>query len=233
LQENEANRGAAVLTNGRKSDTFRAFYWIPCPNLLEVKRMRKPVYLTFLLAVLLMSSGSLYAADLEGGFFDIQWRTDLSQAAGFEKVGENLNVSYFINPTLVYTIDDIRIADVVYGSYANQFFAVYINIETIEVFAQLRRHMNRNYGVPRITKRMPAEETIHQWKYKKTKIKLKTYENRNSMKLAFYYSPFSRKVNESQQETFHENFRPPRFPLDDRRMQNAIDLMELQGLGPR
>ena len=195
--------------------------------------MRKPVYLTFLLAVFLMSSGSLYAADLKDGFFDIQWRTDLSQTAGFKKVGENLNVSYFINPKLVYTINDIRIADVVYGSYANQFFAVYINIETIEVFAQLRRHMNRNYGLPKITRAMPAEQTTYQWKHKKIKIKLKTYENKNNMKLAFYYMPFSRLANESQQETFHENFRSPIFPLDDRRMQRAKDLMELEGLGPR
>jgi hypothetical protein len=193
--------------------------------------MRKPVYLTILLTVFLMSSGSLYAADLKDGFFDIPWKTDLSQTAGFKKVGENLNVSYFINPKLVYTIDDIRIADVVYGSYANQFFAVYINIETIEVFAQLRRHMNRNYGLPKITRAMPAEQTIYQWKHKKIKIKLKTYENKNNMKLAFYYMPFSRLANESQQETFHENFRSPIFPLDDRRRQDAIDLMDLQGLG--
>jgi len=195
--------------------------------------MRKPVYLTFLLAVLLMSTGSLYAADLKDGFFDIQWRTDLSQTAGFQKVGENLNVSYFMNPKLLYTINDIRIADVVYGSYANQFFAVYINIETIEVFAQLRRHMNRNYGLPKITRAMPAEQTTYQWKHKKTKIKLKIYENKNNMKLAFYYTPFSRQANESQQEAFHENFRRPRFPLDDRSMQRAKDLMELEGLGPR
>jgi len=193
--------------------------------------MRKPVYLTFLLAVLLMSSSNLYAADLKDGFFDIQWRTDLSQTAGFKKVGENLNVSYFINPKLVYTINDIRIADAVYGTYANQFFAVYINIETIEVFAQLRRHMNRNYGLPKITRAMPAEQTTYQWKHKKIKIKLKTYENKNNMKLAFYYTPFSSLANESQQETFQENFKSPIFPLDDRRKQNALDLMDLQGLG--
>jgi len=195
--------------------------------------MRKPIYLIFLIAVFLISTGSLYAADLKDGFFDTQWKTNLSQTVGFKKVGENLNVSYFINPKHVYTINDIKITDVVYGSHAEQFFAVYINIETIEVFAQLRRQMNRNYGLPRITQRMLAEQTTYQWKYQKTKIKLKIYENRNNMKMAFYYTPLSRQVNESQQEAFHENFKSPRFPLDDRRMQNAIDLMDLQGLGPR
>ena len=193
--------------------------------------MRKSIYLIILISVFLLTSGSLYAFDLKDGFFDIQWRTDLSQTDGFRKVGENLNVSYFINPKRVYTINDIRIADVVYGSYADQFFAVYINIETIEVFAQLKRYMNRNYGLPQITRAMPSEQTTYQWKHKKIKIKLKTYENKNNMKLAFYYTPFSRLANESQQETFQENFKRPIFPLDDRRKQNALDLMDLQGLG--
>jgi hypothetical protein len=92
--------------------------------------------------------------------------------------------------------------------------------------------MNRNYGLPKIKRAMPAEQTTYQWKHKKIKIKLKTYENRNNMKLAFYYTPFSRQVNESQQETFQENFKRPRFPLDDQKRQDAIDLMDLQGLGP-
>ncbi|MDH3798282.1 MAG: hypothetical protein OES70_06565 [Desulfobacterales bacterium] len=195
--------------------------------------MRKSIYLIFLISAFSLSTGSLYAVDLNNGFFDIQWKTNLSQLAGFKKVGENLNVSYYMNPKRVFTIDDIRIPDVVYGSHANQFFAVYVNIDNIEVFAQIRRHLNRNYGVPKITQRMPAEQTTYQWKHEKTKIKLKTYENKNNMKMAFYYTPLSRKVNESQQEAFHENFRRPRFPLDDRRMQRAKDVMEFEGLGPR
>jgi hypothetical protein len=180
-----------------------------------------------------MSTGSPNAADLKKGFFDIQWKTNLSRTAGFRKVGENLNVSYFISPERVFTINEIKISDVVYGSYADQFFAVYINIDNIEVFAQLRRHMNRNYGLPRITRKLPAEQTTYQWKHEKTKIKLKIYENRNNMKMAFYYTPLSRKVNESQQEAFYENFSRPRFPLDDSKMQKAMNLMEMEGLGPR
>ena len=196
--------------------------------------MRKPNVLICILTVLILCAGSLNAADLKDGFFDIQWKSDLSQQKGFRTLGENLSVSYFGNPKRVYTIDDIKIWDVVYGSFGNQFFAVYINIDTIEVFARLRRHMSRNYGLPRITKTMPGEQTTYQWKHQKTKIKLKLYENRNNMKLAFYYTPLSRQVNESQQETFHDNFRNPRFPLDDTRMQNAVDLRESMSnsLGP-
>jgi hypothetical protein len=194
--------------------------------------MRKSISLILLITIYFMSTGSLNAADLKKGFFDIQWKTNLSQTAGFKKVGENLNVSYFINPERVFTINEIRISDVVYGTYADQFFAVYINIDNIEAFAQLRRHMNSNYGVPRITRTMPAEQTTYQWKDEKTKIKLKTYENKNNMKLAFYYTPLARKVNESQQEAFFENFSRPLFPLDDSKMQKAMNLMEMD-LGPR
>ena len=93
--------------------------------------------------------------------------------------------------------------------------------------------MNRNYGVPKITRRMQSGQTTYRWKHEKTKIKLKTYENKNNMKLAFYYMPISRQVNESQQEAFHENFSPRQFPLDDSKMQKAMNLMELEGLGPQ
>jgi hypothetical protein len=190
--------------------------------------MRKPIYLIFLIAVFLMGSGNLRAADLKDGFFDIKWTTNLSEISGFKKVGENLNVSFFANPARVYTIDNIKIPDAVYGSFANQFFAVYINIETIEVFAQLRRHINRKYGLPKMSMSMPNQHTTYQWKQKKTKIKLKIYENKDSMKMAFYYTPLSAQVNEAQQETFQENFRRPWIPLDDSRMQKAIDLIDLK-----
>lgn len=197
--------------------------------------MRRAIYLIFLVAIFLLSSSSVFAADLKDGFFGIQWRADLTEQTGFKKVGENLNVSYFANPERVYAIDDVKIPDVVYGAYANQFFAVYINIETIEVFSQLRRRFDSKFGVPKISMGAPQQQTTYQWKAKKTKIKLKTYENRNNMKMALYYTPLSAQVNEAQQETFHENFRNPVFPLDERRMQQAIDFMNEKRsfIGPR
>ena len=194
--------------------------------------MRKPISLISIVAVFLVISGAT-AAELKDGFFGVEWRANLAELNGFKKVGENLNVTYFSNPERVFKIDDVKIPDVLYGSYANQFFAVYINIQTIEVFSHLRRGFNSKFGVPRISMGSPAQQTTYQWKSKKTKIKLKTYEKKNNMKLAFYYMPLSRQVNESQQEAFHENFRSPRFPLDDSRMQKAMNLMELEGLGPQ
>jgi len=192
--------------------------------------MRKPVYLIFITAVFLMNTGNSAAADLKDGFFDIAWRTNLSQLEGFRKISENLNVAYFVSDQRTYKIADIKISDVIYGSYENQFFAVYINIEAIDVFAQLRRYINRKYGLPKIkiTKMQEADQqTDYQWSYEKTKIKLKIYENRDNMKLAFYYTPLSAQVNEAQMDAFQETHKKPIFPLDKTQMQQAEQLRDL------
>ena len=192
--------------------------------------MRKPVCLIFITAVFLMNTGNSAAADLKDGFFDIAWRTNLSQLEEFRKISENLNVAYFVSDQRIYKIADIKISDVVYGSYENQFFAVYINIEAIDVFAQLRRYINRKYGLPKIkiTKMQEADQqTDYQWSYEKTKIKLKIYENRDNMKLAFYYTPLSAQVNEAQMDAFQETHKRPIFPLDKTQMQQAEQLRDL------
>lgn len=192
--------------------------------------MRKPIYLIFLTAVFLMSTGNLPAADLKDGFFDIAWETDLSRIVGFKKISENLNVAYFVNSQLAYKIADIKITDVIYGSFENQFFAVYIDIAAIDVFAQLKRYISHKYGLPKIkiTKMQETDQrTDYQWSYEKTKIKLKIYENRDNMKMAFYYTPLSTQANETQMEAFQETHKKPIFPLEKTQMQQAEQLRDL------
>jgi len=192
--------------------------------------MRKTIFSILLITVMLAGAARLQAADLKDGFFDLAWKTDLSQTDGFRKISENENVSYFISPKRAYKIADVEIMDVLYGSYANQFFAVYINIEAIDTFAQLRRYINQKYGSPKrkfIHLGQPDQQTIYQWKYKTTKIKLKIYQNKENMKLAFYHTPLSVQVNEEQQEAFQETTRRPLFPLDETRMQQAKELRDL------
>jgi hypothetical protein len=192
--------------------------------------MRKTIYFILLATVFLTGTARLQAADLKDGFFDLVWKADLSQTEGFRKISENLNVSYYINPERAYKIADVKIMDVLYGSFANQFFAVYINIGAIDVFTQLRRHTNQKYGPPKrriINMGQPDQQTIYQWKYEQTKIKLKIYRNRENMKMAFYYTPLSAKVNEEQQEAFQETNRRPLFPLNETRMRQAKEMRDL------
>ena len=199
-------------------------------KLFETISMRKTIYFILLITIFLTLTVRLQAADLKDGFFDLAWKTNLSQTDGFKKISENVNVSYFIHPGRAYKIADVKIMDVLYGSFADQFFAVYINIQAIDVFAQLRRHINHKYGSPRrkiINMAKPDQQTIYQWKYKKTKIKLKIYRNREDMKMAFYYTPLSVQVNEGQQEAFQETNRRPIFPLNETRMQQAKEMRDL------
>jgi hypothetical protein len=192
--------------------------------------MRKTIHLIFFIAFFLVNTGNSAAADLKDGFFDIAWGTNLSQLDGFRKISENLNVAYFVSDQRAYKIADIKISDVVYGSFENQFFAVYINVAAIDVFAQLKRYINHKYGLPKIkiTKMQEADQqTVYQWNYEKTKIKLKIYENRDNMKMAFYYTPLSAQVNETQMEAFQETHKKPIFPLDKTKMQQAEQLRDL------
>ena len=139
--------------------------------------MRNIIFLILLMSVFIPCPGSLYAADLKDGFFDLAWKTNLSEIEGFRKVSENLPVSYYVNPKRVYKIADVKVMDVAYGSFNKQFFAVYIHIHSIDVFGQLRRYTNDKYGLPRIkiiNMGQPDQQRIYQWKHKKAKIKLKS-----------------------------------------------------------
>jgi hypothetical protein len=171
-----------------------------------------------------MNTGTLAAADLKDGFFDLAWGTNLSQLDGFIKISENLNVTYFINNHRAYKIADIKIADVVYGSFENRFFAVYIDTAAIDVFAQVKRYISHKYGLPNINinQMQNADQlTVYQWKYAKTKIKLKMHANRDNMKIAFYYTPLSGQVNETQMEAFEETHKKSIFPLDKSQIRQA------------
>jgi hypothetical protein len=196
---------------------------------IEAIRMRKIIYLFLLMPVLLMGTGNLYAADLKDGFFDLAWKTNLAEVEGFRKISENSGVSYFVNPKRAYKIADVKIMDVAYGTFANQFFAVYIHIHAIDVFAQLRRYINNKYGLPRIKINkmgQPDQQRVYQWKHKQAKIKLKIYRNKEPMKMAFYYSPLSAQVNEAQLEAFQETNKRPIFPLDKSQRQQAEEMRD-------
>ena len=192
-------------------------------------RMRKIIFLILLILSFMMGTASLYAADLKDGFFDLAWKTNLLEVEGFRKISENSAVSYFVNPKRVYKIADVKVMDVAYGSYTNQFFAVYIHIHTIDVFAQLRRYTNRKYGLPRIkiiNMGQPDQQRIYQWKHKNAKIKLKIYQNKEPMKMAFYYTPISAQVNETQLEAFQDSGRRPIFPLDTTQRRQAEEMRD-------
>jgi hypothetical protein len=184
-------------------------------------KMKPVVYgLLFFLAGI----GPLGAADLENGFLGIQWGTDISELPHFVQLSDNFNVTYYVDPRKSYTLFDVDVLEVVYGFYDQKLFATYINIESLDLFSRLKQHITEKYGLPRTTLNVINEQTEYVWNYKNTRIKLKHYEKLGKMKLGFYYTPLAAQVNVAQREAFPE-VRQPTFPLDDRRLRDALDVM--------
>jgi len=160
-------------------------------------------FLLFTLVFLQMGSPA-YCADLKDGFLGLKWGTHAADLTGFSKLREHGKVTYYVNPDRVHILKDFEVSQVIYGFYAHQFFSVYIRIDRIDMFAEVKNYMTEKYGDPSVTLSMKNELKVYRWKYKKTKMKLKYYEKSGYMKLAFYYTPISQKVNEELQEQFYD-----------------------------
>ena len=188
--------------------------------------MKNPARFIYVCFFILAFSGTVYAQDLQDGFLGLKWETDLSTLKDFLKIGEKNKVSYYVNPKVVHVINDIKISQAVYGAYLDKFFAVYIGIDAIDVYSQMKRYITDKYGPAKMTITMSTQgdQKIYIWKHKDTKIKLKINEPGGDMKLAFYYTPLSSRVNEDIQEAFEETSRP--FKIDKERAVQALDLLK-------
>jgi uncharacterized protein YcgL (UPF0745 family) len=176
--------------------------------------------------LILLAVGTAQAQDLEEGFLGLPWKTNLSTQEEFLKTGEKNEVSYYVNPKKVYVINNIKIPFVVYGAYIDKFFAVYMNIESIDVYSQMKRYITEKYGSPKMTMTLSLQNDIKIfiWKNKDTKIKLKLNETSGDMKLAFYYTPLSSRVNEALEEAYEMTSKG--FKFDKERAVEALDLLK-------
>jgi hypothetical protein len=154
--------------------------------------------------VLLLCAGSSPGMELGQGFLGLPWETDAASLSGFELVGSKDRVDYYINPQVVHTIGDVTVSDEIYGFFEGRFFAVYLNIDSIDVFSRLKGYLNSKYGTPDMSMTMKREETIYKWKHQKVKIKLKMQQASGRMKLGFYYVPVAREVNAAEIENYPE-----------------------------
>ena len=167
----------------------------------------------------------IYPADLQEGFSGIKWGTDVSVLNNFTKIGETDNVSYYQNPNKLHSIKNIDIPHVVYGFYNEKFFAVFANIDKFEVYSQLKSQLMTKFGDPQINLTTRHKQTIYRWKHKDIKIKLKLRGIDDKMKLAFYYTPLSIKIDENRVEESHD--RTFRFlPISKDKNWERIPLLE-------
>lgn len=177
------------------------------------------------IVTLLICVSGIHAADLKDEIFGLKWGTHLSGLNGFSKIWSRGNVDFYRKPGEVRTINDVEVNDIIYGFTDGQFFAVYIKIDSIDVFEDFRRYMKSKYGIPQKTMDVKNDLTVYRWKNNDVKTKLKIYEKINTMKLAFYYTPLSDKVNEELQEDLQkESFRF--LPIEKDKRPDSMPLLE-------
>jgi hypothetical protein len=177
-----------------------------------------------IIIIIISSIGSIQAADLKDGFMGTRWKTDLSASPDFVKIDEHDEISNYIKPSAVHTVGDIRIYPVIYSCFANEFFAVYIQNDII-IFSQLRNYFNQKYGSSNTTTRLNPHRTIHTWNHHDVKIKLKLNRETGKIKLSFYYTPLSAKVNEKRLEAYQENTRRFLDRIDKERALEKHDML--------
>lgn len=167
---------------------------------------KRKIYTAALAALLVwFQSGLVAALELSQGFAGMPWGAPITEQVGLVAVGQKGPVEFYVNPAVIHTIDDIAVSDEVYGFFNGRFFAVYIDIDAIEVFGRLKGDLTRKYGEPKISMTMKSEQTIYQWKEGQVKIKLKSTRDADRMKLAFYHLPEASELNETELEAHRES----------------------------
>jgi len=177
--------------------------------------------LGLLIAATLMiafSGAPVRAEGFQEGFGGIPWGASVDAVAAMQKVGANEPVVYYVHPDRGFTFEGVEIRQVIYGFYQGRFFAAYLQIDTLEVFQQLKQKLQSRYGAPLVRYAAEGRPAVYRWKEDNLKIKLKVDGAGRKMKLALYYVPLTTKVNEESQERYQEQglrflpIRPDRTP---------------------
>ncbi|MGW8186810.1 MAG: hypothetical protein ACWGNK_06075 [Desulfobacterales bacterium] len=155
-------------------------------------------------AVFLLPS-SLWAAHLTEGFAGIKWGTPIEKLRSFKKIGSYGQIAYYVNPDVLHTIGGVEVPQVIYGFFAERLFAVYAQIDSLEVYARIKNDLQSHYGIPKMVYGSTGEPEIYRWKSGQIKIKLKTDDSLRKIKVGIYYTPLSDKVNEAGEEKYRES----------------------------
>lgn len=165
------------------------------------------------------------AQDIQEGALGIAWQSSADTVKGLAHVRDSGPVAYYTNPAELHRLFEQDVPGVIYGFYRGRFFAAFVKIDSLEMFSNVRERLTDAYGVPDKSYSAKSEQTVYKWKSGLVKIKLKISEKEGTMKLVYYYTPLSDKVNEEELET--EQRKSPRlFPIKKGEARNFIELNE-------
>jgi hypothetical protein len=186
--------------------------------------MKNALYLSTVV-MLMISATLLSAQEIDQGFLGIPWKSTVYELKDLIQVGENGPVTYYTNPNEIHKLYGEEVPGVIYGFYKSALFAVFIKIDSLEMFSNLKEHLTSKYGVPDKSYTARSEQTIYKWKSNDIKIKLKISEIERTMKLAYYYTPLSTKVNEDDLEAAQRKS-PRLFPIQKGKVPAVVPLLE-------
>ena len=153
--------------------------------------MRIHLAATLALLMTLLPIGAAWAEDLEDGFMGYQWGSDISKYPALKQLYSKGGLTFYSSPGESYTLEDMTIGDVIYGFYRDKFYAVYVNLDTIEKYDAVERIMKAKYGLPDHKSSSKENLFTFKWKYQDVTIKLKQDQLKGNMKVAFYHEPTS------------------------------------------
>lgn len=161
---------------------------------------------------------------LEKAFLGIPWGADIRELSGFKMLHGKEKLRFYTKPGRAGTLKGIRVHQVVYGTYKYRFFAAFLLLDSPEAFAELRDYLESRYGRPKTAYQVASDQTTHQWRHGQIKIKLKSAAGGQRLKLAFYYTPLSREVNEATVERQQDGARW--FPIERDKKPEAMPILE-------
>jgi len=187
--------------------------------------MKKYHIVIFILASSLYLLNNAWTADLEEGFMGYKWGDDIWHYDGLKELYNKGDITFYSNPGESYSIEEVTIGDVIYGFYKGKFYAVYINIDSLDKYDVIEARMKAKYGLPDSKTSTKDNLFTYKWKYKDVTIKLKIDQLKGNMKVAFYHEPTSRGLKKElilQEIETSDRF----FPLEKKENINMTPFLE-------
>ena len=186
-------------------------------------KRRHVAILACVLSLCLIST--VWAEDLEDGFMGYAWGSDISRHAGLKQLYSKGGMTFYSSPGESYVIEDMIIGDVIYGFYNDKFYAVYINLDSLQKYDVVERKMKAKYGLPDHKASSKENLFTYKWKYKDVTIKLKMDELKGKMKVAFYHEPSSQGLEQERRLLEIENT-DRYFPIEKDQNIDMVPFLE-------
>jgi hypothetical protein len=160
----------------------------------------KPYRLFCSMLVVMMLWAPALADEFGDGLHGMKWASPISEHPDLVKIHETNSVAYYVDAETIYQVGDVQVDRVVYGFYKGKLFAGFLNLSTPLQMVNLKRHFETRYGPPVISYNAGHDLTVYRWKTDRIKIKLKIRKGQKNVKMAIYFTPLSKEINEEAAE---------------------------------